>query len=86
MKSSLRRPMRPKKSVGNIDISAFTNCLSLAIKVKAKTPCKLNETGGSGVHRDCTIYVPTGSKELYEAAKGWRQFENIEEDPSLDDD
>ena len=36
------------------------------------------------IYETATVYVPVGSIDAYKAADEWKNFKNIEEDPSLD--
>ena len=65
-------------SVTTIGSSAFYNCSGLSeIYVKATTPPAIyNNTFGN---RTATLYVPTGTKALYQEANIWKEFSNIVE-------
>jgi len=60
---------------------AFSGCRSLkTIIVKSAIPVDISgETDVfKGVNKNtCTLIVPVGSKEKYEAAAGWKDFKNI---------
>lgn len=70
-------------SVTSIGNSAFYNCTELSsLRVNTITPCSL----GSGVFTSvnvyaCILYIPAGSKTVYQAASGWGDFINIIEMP-----
>ncbi|MDD4970325.1 MAG: leucine-rich repeat domain-containing protein [Paludibacter sp.] len=72
------------KSVISIEFGAF-GCSGLtSIKAISARPVEF-ELGYSGDifdkvdKRTCTLYVPIGSKRLYQAANQWKDFENIVE-------
>ncbi len=68
--------------------NAFSNCSSLtAVTVKMKTPPTISNTIFANVDkRNCTLYVPTGSADLYRAANDWSGFSTIVEKPMTDGD
>lgn len=50
------------------------------IYAKSATPINADSKAFYNVEPDiCTLYVPVGSKNAYEEAKGWSYFENIQE-------
>lgn len=75
--------VRIPSSVTTINSYAFKNCYSLnSILVKSKTPLNLNKSYDVfyGVDKStCTLYVPSGTKSLYEASTQWKDFKNITE-------
>jgi hypothetical protein len=70
-------------SVTSIGELAFNNCTSLkSIYAYSTIPVDLSNSSDifSEVNRaTCTLYVPTGSKALYQAADQWKDFTNISE-------
>lgn len=61
-------------TVSNIAASAFEGCNTLqSIQVLAATPTKLGEKAFDNTN-DCPIFVPTGSVEMFKAAKGWSDY------------
>ncbi len=66
------------ESVSAIGNSAFSGCISLANVVsEIKTPFDINNNVFS--NKDAILYVPEGTKALYEAAEGWKEFKTIKE-------
>ena len=69
------------EAIVSIGMRAFKNCAGLnAISVNNKIPD--NVTLGSSVFQNvnkntCTLYVPSGTKEAYQAANQWKDFTNI---------
>lgn len=65
------------KSIGN---SAFTYCDQLSkVTSKIKNPFKITTSVFGGISKDAILYVPIGTKSLYES-KGWSEsFNNIVE-------
>ena len=80
--SSLSTLILPE-SVTMIGPGAFRNCISLeSIYCHAVNPPDLNNPEGSLVFNNvdktsCLLYVPAGTRELYESAFEWKDFENI---------
>lgn len=74
-------------SLTKIGDKCFKNCSSIAsIYCEAQEPpvcTEISEERGEGtffgVPADAEIFVPVGSKELYENAPGWSHFTNIQE-------
>ena len=66
-------------SVTNIGQSAFSGCTGLtSIYNYATTPQTITSDVYYNVDKaTCKLYVPLGSIDLYEAADGWKDFENI---------
>ena len=65
-------------NVRSIGLAAFAYCKKLSsVTVKCKTP----PTAKSNTFQDvkATLYVPYGTKDLYEAAVGWNVFTDIVE-------
>ncbi len=69
--------------VSSIGGAAFSGCSGLtSIYADPAAPVDFGENGGVfyGVDKAaCTLYVPVGSKSLYEATDQWKEFENIVE-------
>ncbi len=67
-------------SVTSIGSRAFLDCYGLkSIHIKSSTPIVLS-TYFPFPSEQCTLYVPKGSKTLYEKAVGWNKFTNIVEE------
>ena len=69
-------------SVTYIGSWAFSNCSNLtSIYVNTATPIDLSSESEIFFWRNstCTLYVPIGSKSLYQAANQWKDFTNIVE-------
>lgn len=69
-------------SVTSIGFSAYSGCSVVeSIYVFHETPIDIN--GSIPFDRintlKCTLFVPIGSKSLYQAASGWKDFKNIVE-------
>ncbi|HEY5591365.1 MAG TPA: leucine-rich repeat domain-containing protein [Paludibacter sp.] len=73
------------KSVTSIGENAF-NCKGLtSIYTYSTTPVDLSSSSYVFVlvnHTTCILYVPMGSKTLYQAADQWKDFVNIVESPT----
>ena len=68
-------------SVTRINHAAFDGCSSLtSVKVNIETPLPI-DCNPFPNRANVTLYVPAGSKALYEAAEYWSQFSNIVEMP-----
>jgi len=71
------------ESVTTIGGSCFNYCSGLtSITVKSSTPVELRPFVSVFYKIDkksCKLYVPAGSKSLYQAANQWKDFENIVE-------
>ena len=74
------------KNIKKIGAYAFNDCPLKEVYCSAATPPELVEKVFMGVDKSaCTLYVPTAeSKKLYQEAAEWKDFLNIEVDPSLD--
>ncbi len=74
-------------SVNSIEGSVFYNCSSLSSLYNYKPlPVDLSTSTSVFLNVDkskCTLYVPTGSKALYEVATEWKDFQNIVEFDSV---
>jgi len=74
-------------SVTSIGSSAFSGCSGLT-SISTLSPSPVNLSSMSSVFYNvgkttCTLYVPIGSKSLYQAAVQWKDFVNIVEfDPT----
>jgi len=67
-------------NVASIEEGAFYDCSSLlSIIVEATEPPLLGSNAFSGVSKTIPVYVPKGSKALYETASIWSEFTNIKE-------
>lgn len=68
-------------SVTSIGTGAFNYCQGLtSITVNSTTPIALTDSISMfGQSQNCTLYVPAGSKELYQLAIQWKDFGNIVE-------
>lgn len=64
-----------------IDELAFLESSNIkTIISKSQTPALIYETSFAGItYLTATLYVPTGTKALYEAATGWKDFCSIQE-------
>ena len=70
-------------SVTSIENAAFSGCSDLqSITVEAETFPATAANAFSGVPTDIPVNVPCGSGLAYQAATGWSQFTNIQEDPN----
>lgn len=69
-------------SVTNIEVAAFSGCTGLSsISVLAEIPpilyCSDSYTDDwEGVSTDIPVYIPCGTKEVYQANCGWGRFSN----------
>lgn len=74
------------KSVKSIGVSSFNDCSGLrSITVNSSLPVELIPFASSFYNvntKTCTLYVPLGSKALYQTANQWGNFENIVEQNS----
>ncbi|MBQ3768620.1 MAG: leucine-rich repeat domain-containing protein [Prevotella sp.] len=73
-------------SVKSIGFRAFAESRLTEIHSLMKEPCKLEDEAFRYQYIDAetyysrvTLYVPAGTKALYEAADGWKEFKNIVE-------
>jgi len=71
------------KSVLTIGMNAFWNCSSLqSIILQSNSPIYLLPDTDIFYNVDkttCVLYVPEGSKSLYQLAEQWKEFKNIQE-------
>lgn len=69
------------ETVTNIEGCAFMGCTSLfSVKAKMKTPVEIGVMTFTDCQKNATLYVPLGSKELYEYAEYWKEFKEIIEE------
>ena len=68
-------------NVTNIISTMFNNCAQLAkIYSLWEEPITItNSTFANAVYTNATLYVPVGTKALYQATAAWNQFASIEE-------
>lgn len=60
--------------------NAFSGCYNLmSVSVAQSTPLDIDSDLFEDIAHDATLYVPVGSKSLYESATGWDFFVNIVE-------
>lgn len=65
-------------TVMSIGESAFGDCSALSrITSFITSPFAVNKGFTDWVYRNAILYVPKGTKALYEATEGWNQFTNI---------
>jgi hypothetical protein len=69
-------------SVQTIDDYAFWMCINIAsIKICSSIPIDISSVWQSvfdeSVYSKCTLYVPKGSKSLFQGTVGWKEFANI---------
>lgn len=82
--SSLRAITLPS-SITSIGDFAFGGCALSSILAEGATPAAICKgTFGDVDKRNCTLYVPSGSKEAYQSASYWSEFKKVEEvDPAI---
>ena len=69
-------------SVSSIGYGAFGSCTSLAsVYVYWEVPIELYDVF-LNIHPNCTLYVPSRTKSMYQVAYGWNQFANIAINPA----
>ena len=67
-------------SVKSIGVGAFKDCHLSIVTSYIQVPFDINEDVFSGLDAEkATLYVPYGTKALYEATDGWNKFQNIVE-------
>ncbi len=73
-------------SITAIEEDAFDGCYQLmSIISEIMKPCAINHYAFSySVYEQATLYVPLGTKDLYEATEGWNNFQNIVEMESVE--
>ena len=66
-------------SISAIGSEAFSECSGLqSVTVHNSVPARSDATIFYGVeYANCTLYVPAGAVEAYQAAEGWNAFETI---------
>lgn len=76
--SDLERIMIPS-SVNSIGVGAFSNCINLTtIYSDSEIPIDLSLFVYYNIDKtNCKLFVPIGSRGLYEEAKEWKDFPNI---------
>lgn len=75
------------KGVVSMGRSAFKSCYSLEeIYLRTRTPLTIDSSTFGNVPATATLYVPTGTKALYEADVYWGNFANIVEMEFGDDE
>ena len=68
------------ESVTNIGVGAFSGCSNLTFLHSNIPADKLTALEDNSLFQtNCTLYVPEGAKEKYEATNGWKNFTNIVE-------
>lgn len=78
--TSLKSVTLPE-SVSTIGDFAFSGCTNLSVvKSEIKVPFALNNVFFS-ISKDAILYVPTGTKAIYESTAGWNSFYSIIEMP-----
>ena len=65
-------------TVTKIDDNAFYFCAAWTLQVEHTTPLVINENV-FGDMSNSTLRVPAGSKSVYAAATGWKEFKEIQE-------
>ena len=73
-------------SITAIEEDAFDGCYQLmSIISEIMKPSAINHYAFSySVYEQATLYVPLGTKDLYEATEGWNNFQNIVEMESVE--
>lgn len=72
-------------SVTSIDNAAFFNCSGLiSLTVLSQIPVDLSSSANVfyNINKNCTLFVPAGSKSAYEAANQWNGISKIVESPT----
>lgn len=74
-------------SITTIGSDAFLNCTNInKVYSKCDTPASIQESSFSGrTYLSAVLYVPTGTRALYEAATGWKDFSSIVETDNFED-
>lgn len=68
------------QAINTIDEYAFSYCGIKAMNVKWQTPIEISENVFNGINLSkATLYIPLGSKRLYENSHSWCSFGNIVE-------
>ena len=69
-------------SITSIGNNAFDSCTGLeTIYCEIEKPFPISEEAFKRVTEKATLYVPVGTKELYQSTEGWKNFINIVEMP-----
>lgn len=63
--------------------SHFYGCALNVVKVHYQYPNEIDDSTFDGSYSSATLYVPIGTKYLYENTNGWKLFNKIEEDADL---
>lgn len=67
-------------SVTTLGDYAFSDCNALTqIEMKSKTPLNYRQGFNNTVYTNATLYVPAGSRSVYESTAPWSNFSNIVE-------
>jgi hypothetical protein len=69
-------------SITEIGFSPFSRSGLKTLVILATTPPEATHAFESEHYNDVTVYVPVGTKALYQAAEGWSKFQNIVEQGS----
>lgn len=74
-------------TITNVGSDAFLNCTNInKVYSKSHIPASIQESSFPGrTYLSAVLYVPTGTKSLYEAATGWQDFSSIVETDNFDD-
>ena len=67
------------QSLTDIESKAFSSCALTKVHSKIKEPFDIDSSVFEENPDDLTLYVPAGTKALYESTEGWNMFENIVE-------
>ena len=66
--------------ITRIEDSTFEHCNALTqIEMKSKTPLNYRQGFNNTVYTNATLYVPAGSRSVYESTAPWSNFSNIVE-------
>ena len=72
------------KTIKSIDDGAFMNCSQLLrVLSRIKEPFSVRSTVFQNIPTNAVLYVPIGSKSLYENTEGWNAFSNIIESEEM---
>lgn len=74
-------------SISFMSFEAFIGCTNIKVVYSAaEVPGNIYEsTFSASLYLSAVLYVPTGSKSLYEAATGWENFSSIVETDNFED-